>query len=535
LANKKKEVTKKRPPKETSSPKNNGEILISSEEVYNVLEFANALYRGVYPGVFNPQLVNSRLKDITLSPQKATLDKINEALDDPKNSEQELIGYSQWLELNSLLYKRLLLYFAGLMSFDWTYVCSNIKDIKEYESPAYKKDLQVVQDFFDKLDVKDAFKIAMREMMRNEAFFGILRDDGKKYVIQELPQDRCEIVGRFDFGLLFDFDLMLFLQPGTSIEFYPPIFRKMYDEAFEDGRIKYNPTASLNSRTGSYVYWTQTSPVDGFVCFKLFPEIGARIPMLSPFMPDAVIQPLIRVLQMDSYIADASKIIAGQVPFLDNVKGANVKDSLALDPSTLGKFLALMKSALPNAIKTVAAPLDDIKGIEFKGNTDLYDSFLSTAAASSGINSRLLYSKDRQNTLETKISVHVDTNVLRPVYAQFSNMLEYWINQRTKKYKFKFNFEGFETGIDREERLKVATTMADSGIVLEQRFAAALGLSPFDFRRQLEETKANKFVDNLTPILKANQMSGDAGRPAKPDSELSEGGADTRADGTNDE
>ena len=526
---------KKTIPKE-DSPSEKKEILISEKEVWDVLEFARSLYTGAYPGVFTPELVNARLKDITLSPQKATLDNINEALNKPNEHEQQLIGYSQWLELNSMLYKRLLFYFSGLMSFDWTYVCQNIKDPKEYDSPAYKKSLSIVSDFFDKFDVKDAFRICMREMLRNEAFFGILRDDGNKYIIQELPQQYCEITGRFDSGLLFDFNMLLFLQPGISIDMYPDIFRQMYDEAYENGRIKYNPASGLTSRDGNYVYWVQTSPVDGFVCFKLFPEIGARIPFLSPFMPDAVIQPLIRTLQMDSYIADASKLVAGQVPFLKDSK-ASVKDQIALDPNTLGKFLALVKSGLPSAIKVIAAPLEDMQGIEFKGNEKLYDSYLSTAASSSGINSRLLYSKDRQNVLETKISVEVDTNVLKPVYAQFSNMLEYWINKKTGKYKFKFAFEGFETSIDRDARFERVNKLADSGIVLEQKYAAALGLSPFDFRRMLEETKANKFVETLTPILKANQMSKDngAGAPKKSDSELSDGGADSRSAGSNDE
>ena len=528
-----KKVAKRASPKESSSE--NKEILISESEVYDVLEFANNLYRGVYPGVFNPQLVNSRLKDITLSPQKATLDKINSALNDPKNSEQELIGMSQWLELNSLLYKRLLLYFSGMMSFDWTYT-ANVKDSKEYKSPAYKKDLQIVQDFFDKLDVKSEFKVCMREMLRNEAFFGILRTDGEKYTIQELPQDYCEITGRFDSGLIFDFNMFLFSQPGISIDMYPYIFRKMYDEAYENGRIKYNPASDLYHRTGNYVYWVQTSPVDGFVCFKFFPEIGTRVPFLSPFMPEAIMQPIVRELQMDSYIAEASKIVAGQVPMLKDTK-ASVKDQISLDPSTLGKFMALIKSGLPNTIKMIAAPLEDIRGIEFKGDNSIYDSYLSSAAGSSGINSRLLYSKDRPNILETKLSLEVDTNILKPVYAQFANMLDFWINKLTKKYKFKFHFEGFENSIDRDERFEKVNKLADSGIVLEQKFAAAMGLSPFEFRKFLEETKANGFVDSLTPILKSNQMGGaeGAGRPTKSDNKLSESGSDTRSAGSNDE
>ena len=71
--------------------------------------------------------------------------------------------------------------------------------------------------------------------------------------------------------------------------------------------------------------------------------------------------------------------------------------------------------------------------------------------------------------------------------------------------------------------------LADSGIVLEQKFASAIGMNPFDFRRMLAETRANKFVEKLTPILKSNQMGGSAGRPSVADDKLGDSGDETRA------
>lgn len=508
---------------------------LTEQEVWDVIKFANSVYNTSYPNVFTPELVNSRMKDVTLQPQIATLEKINSALSKPKESEEELIGYSQWLELNSILYRRVLLYFSGLLSFDWNYIVTNVKDEKEYKSKKYRDDLLRVQDFFDKFNVKEHFKVVMREMLRNETYYGVLRDQGEKYLLQELPRNRCKITGRFDYGLLFDFDMMWFVQPAVSLDMYPPFFTRMYRKIFKtQDTMNYNPASSLDTRNGTWTYWTQTSPEEGFVAFKLFPEIAANVPFLASFMPDAVMQPLIRSLQTDSYIAEASKIIAGQVPFLKDAK-SSVKDALALDPTTLGKFLQLMKSALPSIIKIASAPLENISALEFTGNNDLYDSYLSTAASSSGINSRLIYSKDRQNLLETKLSLDVDQNVLRPVYEMFANMLEYWVNQRTKDYKFKFIFEGFETAVSREERLTTVFKFAESGMVLPQKFASALGVSPFDFERMLAQGRASKFVEKLTPIIKASQTPAGGGRPPKKDGDLSDGGAESREAGSNDE
>ncbi len=528
MVTKRKNIKKEAPSKEE---------LISPEAVWDVLQFANNVYSGMYPSVWSPELTASRFKDVTLQPVVASLDKINAALADPKQNEELLTSYSQWLELNSIMYRRVLLYYSGLLSFDWNYVCTNIKNEKDYKSKNYKADLDIVKDFFDRFNVKDSFSTALKEMLRNETYFGVLRDEGEKYVIQELQRTYCKLTGRFDYGLLYSFNMNVFLQGGMNIDMFPKVFKRFYRDAFVKGNpIPYNPALPVGSRDSSYVYWVDTDPKDGFVALKLFPEIGTNVSFLAAYMPDAVIQPLIRSLQIDSNIAKASKIIAGEVPFLD--AKAKVKDSIAISPDLLGKFMALIKSSLPSMIKVASAPLQNLSAIEFEGDSNMYDSYLQTSSAASGINSRLIYAKDRQNVLETKLSMDIDQNILRPVYQQFANILEYWINQRTKYYKFKFIFEGFNTAIDREERLNTAFKYADMGIVLEQKLASAMGLSPFDFRRMMEESKANNFVSKLTPILKANQMSAKdsgAGRPTKSDQDLTEGGSEAREAGSNEE
>ncbi len=541
MTRKTKTTIKEKPSKEESSPSE--KVLLSEEEVYDVLKMAQSIYSGVsgqgfYPSVWTPDLVNQRFRDITLTPQVATLAKINEALSAPKENEEALIGYSQWLELNSILYRRVLLYYSGLLSFDWNYVATNVKDSKEFKSPSYKRDLLVVQEFFDKFNVKESFATVLKEMLRNETYYGVLRDEGERFTIQELPRQYCKLVGRFDYGLLFSFNMNWFLQGGLNLDMYPEIFKKFYRQAFMDSSTKgYNPALPVGSRDSNWVYWVDCDPEKNFVAFKLFPEIGTNISFLSAYMPDAILQPLVRSLQLDSYIADASKLLAGAVPYLKDAK-ASVKDQIALSPETLGKFLALMKSALPQAIKVVSVPLEDIQGVEFTGNEKMYDSYLSTAAASSGVNSRLIYAKDRQNLLETKLSMDIDINILRPVYWMFENMLQFWVNQRTSKYKFKFIFEGFNTTIDRDERRTSVLQLAENGLVLEQKFASAWGMSPFDLRRMMEESKASDFVGRLTPIVKASQKpasTNENGRHPKKESELSDSGGQSRADGSNEE
>ena len=519
--------------------KENEEVLVSAEDVLNILEFAEGWYEyyNRKNGVYTPQMVNARMQDINMSPIIATADKIDQALDKPKQNEEALIGYSQWLELKSMMFKRVLSYFGTLPSFDFTYVCKNIEKPEEYSSKAYIKDLSIVEAFFEKFDAKHEFKTIMKELVRSEAYFGVLREEGEIFVFQQLPQQFCEITGRFEYGMLFDFDYSWFQQTGVSIDMYPHSFKRKLNEMVKKQKEGgYDPSVTMNRRTGQYAFWHQTSPEDGCFAFKFSPEIASRVPIFSPLMPNAAIEPVIRELQKNSYIAEATKILFGEVPLLKSGQPTDLKDALAISSNNLGRFLALVKSALPDAIKVAAAPLTNAAVLDFTGSETIYDTYLKTSAGSAGVNSRLLYSIDRQNILETKASLDIDENMLRLTYFQFEKFLEYMVNRKTKKYKFKFRLEGFETSIDREERFNTVTKLADLGIVMDQKFASAIGMTPFDFRKMLDETKASGFVDKLTPILKAQQMpSEDRGRPKKSEGDLADSGSDTRSAGSNEE
>ena len=144
------------------------EVLVSEDQVWTTLEFAQAL-GGLYPAVFNPMLVNQRLKDMSLiSTSEMTQEKAEKALANPKNSGRELLAISENLEVSSTTYRRIIDYLSNLPSWDWTYVAMNIESPEEFKSPAYKKDLKVVKDFFYKFDHKREFGYALKQMLREE-------------------------------------------------------------------------------------------------------------------------------------------------------------------------------------------------------------------------------------------------------------------------------------------------------------------------------------------------------------------------------
>lgn len=533
------------------------EVLVTEEQVWDVIEFARSMSGGVYgSGYLSPELVNARMRDITLNPMQATENALDTAMKQPKTNELQLQEFSQDFELRSMVYKRLISYLANMLAFDVTYT-SNAEE-NDYKTPKYKKDVSTVDNFLEKFDYKKELRVVIREMLRNDAYFGCMRETNGSYILQELPPEYCKITGRWDGGFLFSFNMYWFLQPGVDINMYPAFFKKKYNEIWTnpDTTRRYEPSLPPELRDkSSWIYWVDIPTTFG-VCFKLSPELATRIPYFSPLFNDLVLQSLMRNLQKNMSMAAASKMIIGEVPMLNKDAKATLKDSFAVTPDLLGKFMALIKSAISEAIKVASAPLQNMKGISFDSDNEMYDKYLRTTLASSGINTNLLFSSNiKPNAIETQLSLNVDEQMMTVLYEQFNSFMSYHVNRLTKTFKFLIVFEGTDFFLNREIRLTNVMALFDKGIMLPQKIAAALGLRPAQFRKHMEEAKAMGFMAMLTPpmVEQSRQMievnptlamppggggsapAGGAskGRPKKKTSALSDEGVQTRTEGTN--
>ena len=504
--------------------KQNTEEMLDERSLWDVLEFARNVYQGnIIPNIYTPELVNARMKDLNLNPLVATETNIESALKDPKNNETQLIGYSEFFSLTSMIYKRLTGYMAQMASFDYTFTCLNAKK-EDYKSKKYKKDLQIVYEFLDKFDVKREFKKIMNQLLEKEIYYGVLRDDSEfKYIFQELPYSYCKLTGRSEYSLLFDFNMQYFFsQSGVDINMFPDNFKDYYNRIIELKNNGYNPANSLDKRTGEWVQWVQTSPEDNMFAFKFNTESITTVPYLAPLFSDIVLAPMMRNLQKNINILKAQKILVGLIPLLKDSKGGSVKDAVAIEPGTLGKFLGLLKAGLHESVKVGGVPFSDVKEIDFDTtNTNILDEYSKTTASMSGINSRMVFANDKMSNIETQASINTDEFLTLHVYHQFNQFMDYQINKRTKNFRFKFKFEGSEFQANRQFRLDNALKLSEKGITLPQKFAAAMGMEPADFYRHLEECQAMEFADMLTPLISLYQQSGKddkGGRPRVDDS-----------------
>jgi len=529
------------------------EVSLTESEVWEVINFARAM-NGFYYGepYLSPDLSNAKLKELNLNPLQASADELETAMRNPKNSELQLRSFSQDFELQSMVYKRLISYLSNMLAFDVTYT-SNAKP-EDYKKPRYERDLEKVEEFLDNFSYKMEFRIAIREMLRNDAYFGVLRKIGERYILQELPPDYCRITGRWAHGFVFEFDMNWFTE--ADIDNYPDFFVKKYRELLNENKLKpnYKSVFPANDRIfRNNSQWVEVPP-EISACFKLSPELITQLPYFIPLFNDLILQGLMRNLQKNLNMAAANRMIIGEVPMLNKEIKATVRDSIAVSPELLGRFLALVKSAIGDSVKLASAPLTNMRGIEFESDNDLYDSYLRTTLASSGINTNLIFSSSvKPNAIETQLSLNVDEQMMKAIYEQFEIFVNYQLSKITSYFRFKIEFEGSDFSIDRDARFEKAMTLFDKGIMLPQKIAASLGIKPSQLRKHMEEAEANEFISKITPPALEQQLrmmelmpegvgsptnpknaeSGEAGRPKKNIKDLGEEGQKTRETGSN--
>ena len=471
---------------------------LTEQEVNNVLNAFDFLsfssgYRDTYygynpnaTGYFTPDLINQQMQNLNMNPVETTVDNIINALKNPKTNEEILREYSMALELQNMYYKRLLHYLSDMPCFNITFDCVNIEKDSEYTSKNFKNDLKVIDDFLNRFDAKEEFKTVLRQILRQGVYYCVFRDDGIKYTLQELPANFCKITGRHAYGVLFDFDMQYFIsQAGVDINMFPNVFKRMLRSVYRQNEKDYDPAQKVDKRHSSFIYWRQCNPADGFWAFKTNPELATLLPYFAPLFPEVALVPVVRKLQEDKYFIAASKMLVGILGFNKDTKSGQTANQINITPEVLGKFLGVARQGLSRQIGLTALPVDKVEKVEFDTDQqNLETAQTETIAKQSVAESSVLFHQDKLSVHESKLAAAVDANIVKTMYPMFANFIEYFINRRTKHYKFKFEFHDVDIPDDKEARKAMVKDNASIGIVDFQDVARMCDMNIFQLKRR---------------------------------------------------
>lgn len=493
--------------------------LITIEEAKTVSEFAAGLaYQDGSVGFWTPFLTNQYLQNLNNDAKLPSSVSIRKALQDYKSNAENLQSYMEYAKFFDMIFSRTIQSYINALSFDLQVICVNASS-EDYSKLEYQEDKKIINDFLNKFNYRDEFRKVVQQILLHEVYYVWFRKnkwgnkDKIKYALQVLPQDRCMLTGYWEKGLLFDFDMSYFLMAGTDLNGYDPAFKKYYNRVFGEGNSlsNYRPTNPLSHRNGVYAMWTQTSPMDGAWAFKFDTSNFNATPFLAPLLKNAITNDEIQQMQYNKDIAEAFAILAGEIATFDTAKSGTTTDQMVFNPRTLGEFMAKAKSGLGSIVKLAALPVENIKWYQFEDkNPDMYKDQLQTSASVGTGASRIIYSTDRMSNAEVEAALNEVYQTMKPLYYQFGNFMDFFVNQQTKKYKFKFVFDGSNYRWEREARFDKISKLADKGIVLApSAWASALGVEPQLFEASLIESKNSGWQNNLSLLLNTNTTAQD--------------------------
>jgi hypothetical protein len=536
--------------------------VITRDEVWNVIDFMNALYSSAPLDKNNYfyDTINEykTLVDLNNNEQIPDRDSLRQAIATYKNSAETLQDYSEFMETWDAIYKRAIEYKTNLLAFDIDRVPINIVDDDEFESEEYKEDCKRVDKFFNYFKAKQEFRNVVKNMLKTDTYFCWLRDSEKtfddtpidlndnkeSFSLQMMPQKYCKLTGRFTSGgangFLWDFNLNYFNGSNVNVLNYDETLAQAYSKLGQSSKdnskqmqnfIVDNMSNLGRQNTFNAENYIRTKVNAGSWLFKYDTSNFNTVPPLTSLLKSVFDDDIISKLQRDKDIISANAIILGEMKTRDKDNVGNNKNAFTIDPKVVGQLMRLARNGINKNIKQIALPLEETRLYQFAdNNSNMYKNQLKTSAGLGASNSSLIYTDEKLSQEEAQLAANADyQEIANAVYPQFENFLNFFVNKKTKRYKFRFRVSGSTLPFKRKEDIDTHLKLSDKGIQVPLRkWGTLLGYEGSEFETMVKEAKHSDMQNTLFALFNANTNTYDVGAPQKDSSDLAEGGAVSR-------
>lgn len=270
------------------------------------------------------------------------------------SNEPNLRKLSQALYWRSMIYYRLIDFYAGMFELD----CRKVFPPKEIYNPAKKtttNDQKMIKNYYETVNLLDTMCISrhfydpLRIMMREDVFFGIYWLDDEGLTIIPFPADYAKIDGKMNgFGnFTFSIDVTYFRSRAYLLEAWGSPIDEMYKEY---------------ERTG--VKWQHMSEEHG-ICLKYNSQDYDLV--VPPFL--GLFLSLISLEDLSDYTAiqNEQEIYKLLIYKLKGLAGVKDSDKFEVSPTAGAKYFnKFVNEALPNYTSAAMLPgSEDIQVVSF--------------------------------------------------------------------------------------------------------------------------------------------------------------------------
>ena len=450
----------------------------------------------------NPYWMNALLRQMYGTPAEYTREQVLTYIKSPQTNEAALKKVHQYLMGVTMFYKRIILYFASILTFDYVIYPTNA-DEEDLKSDSFKRSYKKALRWLENFKVKEELSEIMKVIVGEDVGFYYIRENDDTIILQRMPTDYCKIVNKTELGYQYAFDLNYFNIQGTNFLDFPEEIIEAYNTKKDALKINaYN--------------WVSLNPEKAFA-FKFDETTAAVIPPLSGLFIDALEISEFKQLIKTRTALDALLLLVLKIPLKNDKDAANSKNPLLLTLDLVEKFHKLVKSNIPlDGVNVVSTPME-MTTVDMKNAGDSRSSIVGYAESnfyrSAGVSSLLFESDKKVGSTGVSMSAKTDEAFVMHMYRQFERFINSQLKKVTGRFRFKILFPDI-TIFNWEEKLKLFLQTGQFGFP-KMLIAASIGITPNQLENMINLENSMGLVEKLKPLMSSHTTSGDndGGRP----------------------
>lgn len=433
-------------------------------------------------------------------------------LKSPANYQQQFREVSEYLYNADLHYKRIINYFAGLLTFDYILV----PDIYEYDEEEInvkklKKSFNNTVKWLNKLDIKDTFRQVTKDLLLFGSGYYFLRENDEYAVLQRLPHVMCRLVSKTNVGYRYAIDLSYL--DTIDVAGMPEKIQTVY-KRYKSGKITDN--------------WYVVDPADG-IAFVFDETLPYYLPPFIALFFDVLYIVYYKELFKTKTDITKFKLLRQKIPM------GSQRNEFLISPDMAKTYHNLVKEVLPEGVGLVTTPMDidevDLqKKQSYEVTTDVGEKYFYSSA---GV-SNLLFNSEKGGAIALTRSIMTDEMFVIHLYPMFAKWINYQIKHLNNRYDFRLYFPDI-TYFNRSEKMNDLLKIAQYGFP-KTVVASSVGLPPEFLCNVSMFENLIDLQDLLIPLRSSfTQGKGEAGRPTKPDGQITDKTAEGRDKGWNED
>ena len=420
-------------------------------------------------------------------------------------------------------FARIIQYFASLTYFRYIVTPYRI-DTDKVNKKTLKNNYHRVLNLMGSANLETEFRKIVDHCLKYDVYYGTIWQTNDNLTIQQLPDEYCaitEVEGNV-FNVTFNFSY--FDTYPSRLAFYPEEFRIKYDQYrnTQGTRQKWVVLDSPNSFAVKYNSDITDYPV------PLFMGLLREIYDLEDFKNLKLTK-----TELQNYALLVMKLL------MDDEGRWLMDEKKSVD------FFNNLSDVLPEEIGAVLSPMQvdkiDFENAASKSDADTVAQAEENVFTAAGVSS-LIFNNARASSTALLVSIKADQAITYAIVKNIEAVMNRYIQSQSYGKNFKVEFLDISPYNEKElsdQYLKGC----QYGAPMVSRYCASLGVNQAELENMnFVEVELLDFPSKLRPLVNSAQLgatdangdTGQAGRPRKDSTELTDSGEQSREDGVDD-